>query len=129
MNTMTRMLATTAMAVAAGLTTVAAPASAAPVVDPAPKASAGAKHQTGVKHRERIAGYFRSPIACHRAGRIGEWQRRWSDYNCDRVFWGPRRGWTVLKVTTWGGPTWNHGGHHGNHGGPSWNHGNNHPGR
>ena len=146
MNKMTRMLAMTAMTVAAGLTTVAAPASAAPAVEPAPKASAtapSAKHQTGVNQRERIAGFYRSPFACHKVGRIGEWQRRWSDYDCDRVFWGPRRGWYALKVTTWGGPHWNNngGGQHWNNsgggqhwndndGGPHWNKGKDvHPGR
>ena len=121
MNKVTRMLAITGMALAAGATIGAGPASAATstasTASSASTASAGfASHQGAdrrVQSHSRVVGYFRGPISCNKAGRIGEWRDRWDDYTCYRVRWGFKRGWWALSVSQDGN------GHHGggNHGG------------
>jgi hypothetical protein len=93
MNKATRLLAMTGMAVAAGLTMSAGPASAASAT-PAP----------GPGH-DRVQGYFGNPIACQRAGRVGELRDRWDDHDCNKVRFGLHRGQWALLVS------WNS--HHG----------------
>jgi hypothetical protein len=60
----------------------------------------------------RVVGYYRSPGACHRAGRIGEWRDRWDDYTCYRVPFGYKRGLFALKVYWDHNGGWNNGGWH-----------------
>ncbi|WP_203816203.1 hypothetical protein [Paractinoplanes ferrugineus] len=87
------MAATAALAFSAGpaAATSAAPA---PAADKA-GTQASAKHGPS---STRIAGYYRSPIACHNAGRIGDWQNRWDSYTCYRVPFGFKRGYFALQV-------------------------------
>ena len=85
MNKATRLLAMTGMAVAAGLTMGAGPASAAPAT-PAP----------GHGH---VQGYFDNPLACQRAGRVGELRDRWDEHDCNKVRFGLHRGQWALQVS------------------------------
>ena len=112
MNKVTRMLTMTGIAVGVGLTMGVGPASAAPV------APAAGGHATQVqaqspkfKTRDRIVGYYRSKQACSRAGKIGEFHKKWDDFDCDRVQRGPKRGWIALEAQwnvrghgSWGQP-------------------------
>jgi hypothetical protein len=103
MNKATRLLAMTGMAAAAGVTLFAGPASAANAT-PAPG------------HHDHVAGYFRSPFACERAGRVGELRDNWNSHDCDRVRFGRHRGEWALTVSWGHGPFGHgrpmHGGHH-----------------
>jgi hypothetical protein len=91
MNKATRFLAMTGMALAAAVTMGAGPASA------ATKAPAPFGH-------DRTVGYFRSPMACEHAGRVGELRDKWDDHNCDRVRFGFHRGEWALSVSWGHGP-------------------------
>ncbi|WIM98938.1 hypothetical protein ACTOB_002560 [Actinoplanes oblitus] len=99
MNKLMRGLAMSGFAVAAGLAISAGPATASSAApQPAAKASANAHL------RDRIIDFYRSPMACHRAGRIGEWRDRWEDHDCIPIRHGFRRGYWALKVYYgWGG--------------------------
>jgi hypothetical protein len=111
MNKVTRTLAMTGIAMAAGLTVGVGPASASPA-GPAPSAPT-ADHKF---KKDKLVGFYRSPRACVQAGELGERRHKWDDYDCDRVQRGVRRGWFSLTAS-WdqrGGP-W---GHHGSHAGP-----------
>ncbi|MBB4740741.1 hypothetical protein BJY16_004200 [Actinoplanes octamycinicus] len=100
MNKLMRGLAMTGFAVAAGLAISAGPAAAS---DAAPQPTAKASANAHV--RDRIVDFYRSPMACHRAGRIGEWRDRWEDHDCIPIRHGFRRGYWALKVYYgWAGP-------------------------
>lgn len=92
MNKATRVLTMTGMALAAGLTMGAGPASA-----------ASAATAPGW-HHDRVVGYFRSPIACERVGRIGELRDRWDNHDCYRVRFGFHRGQWQLTASWGHGP-------------------------
>ncbi|MBM2615536.1 hypothetical protein JIG36_08150 [Actinoplanes sp. LDG1-06] len=99
MNKVTRMLTMTGIAVGVGLTMGVGPASAAPA------APAGTGHATQVqakapkfKTKERVVGYYRSARDCNRVGKMGEFRKKWDDFDCDRVQRGPKRGWIALKA-------------------------------
>lgn len=109
MNKVTRMFTMTGLAVAAGLTMGAGPAAAAPAA-PAAKGSAVQVQDHKFQSRDRLVGYYRSPQACVRAGKIGEFRNRWNSFDCERVKRGPKRGWVALTVS------WDHKSHA--HGGP-----------
>jgi hypothetical protein len=105
MNRVTRALAVSGVAVAAGLTMAAGPAlgspsaPAAPVaVSPADQPGATTQVVRQPKFRERIHDYYRSPRTCHRVGRAGVWQERWVRYQCFQVWRGFHRGDWALKV-------------------------------
>jgi hypothetical protein len=122
MSKATHMLAMAGMALVAGAAFGASPAAAAPA---APQAATGAT-SSAVAHAQsragdRVVGYFSTRRACERAGRVGEFLGRWDDSDCNRVWWGPRRGWWVLTVDSrWHGN--NHGGHWGHDNGGHWGH-------
>jgi len=100
MNKATRLLVMTGTAVAAALTMGAGPASAATTAAaPGP-------------HHDRVVGYFRSPIACERAGRVGELRDRWDNHDCNRVRFGFHRGQWELTAS-WGHGPFGHGHDHG----------------
>ncbi|GAA0462651.1 hypothetical protein Aca07nite_25680 [Actinoplanes capillaceus] len=101
MNKMTRALAMTGVAAAAGLAISAGPAVASPAGPTAVEAKprAAATQQQGFKTRERIHGFYRSPRTCHRIGKAGVWQERWERYTCFRVYRGIHRGEWALKVS------------------------------
>ncbi|GAB2628754.1 hypothetical protein Aab01nite_21520 [Paractinoplanes abujensis] len=103
-----RVVAASGLGLMAGLTMVAGPAQAAGATaqsDSKPAAQKGFG-------RDDIVGYFRSPVVCEVAGRLGERQGRWEDYDCEFVHVGFRRGGWVLRAEEcdlgWGG----HGHHH-----------------
>ena len=96
MNKATRFLAMTGMALAAGATMGAGAASAATKA-PAPG-----------PHHDRVVGYFRSPVACERAGRVGELRDRWDRHDCNRVRFGFHRGQWELTAG-WGHGPFGHG--------------------
>lgn len=100
MNKATRLLAMTGMALVAGVTMGAGSASAA-TKTPAP----------GPGH-EKVVGYYRSPLACERAGRIGEIRDKWESHDCTRVRFGFHRGLWKLSVS-WGHGPFGHGHGHG----------------
>ncbi|GIF19039.1 hypothetical protein BJ973_006087 [Actinoplanes tereljensis] len=111
MNKVARMIVMSGMAAAAAVAFSAGPAAAAS--DTA--APAAPKSTTKVADKPapfgtRIAGYYRSPIACNRAGRVGEWRNQWDNYRCYPVRFGFKRGYWALQVS------WNHGGFPGHHG-------------
>ncbi|MGX6608136.1 hypothetical protein ACWKSP_39350, partial [Micromonosporaceae bacterium Da 78-11] len=111
------------VSLAAGATMGAGSASASTATPSAPAATKSAAEQAPWHgNGDRVAGYFRSERDCERTGRLGEFRNRWDDYDCDRVRFGPRRGWVVLTVSDddrWGG---GHGGGNGGGNGP-WGHG------
>ena len=111
MNKATRLLAMTGMALVAGVTMGAGPASAATKA-PAP----------GPGH-DKVVGYFHSPGACERAGRVGELRDKWNDHDCNRVRFGFHRGQWELSVSWGHGPF---GGGHGHGNGGGHGHGNGH---
>ncbi|MDY7089686.1 MAG: hypothetical protein SYR96_31850 [Actinomycetota bacterium] len=99
MNKVTRMLTMTGIALGVGLTMGVGPASA------TPSAPAGTGHATQAqakapkfKTKERVVGYYRTKQACNRAGKIGEFRKKWNDFDCDRVRRGPKRGWVALEA-------------------------------
>jgi hypothetical protein len=94
-----RMIALTGAAVAAGLSLGAGPASAAPAT---PAGQAAASVQADHKwqpSRSKLIGYYRSPIACVKAGRIGEFRKKWDDFDCDKVRRGFHRNQFALTVS------------------------------
>ncbi|MEU4239795.1 hypothetical protein [Actinoplanes sp. NPDC026619] len=119
MNKAARMIAMSGMAAVAALAFSAGPAAAASAsaASPAPSASksttSAAEKQS---YRARVVNYYRSPIACNKAGRFGEWRNSWDDYTCYRVPFGFKRGWWALSVR------WD------NHGFPGHGHGPGFPG-
>ena len=99
MNKTTRMLAMTGIALAAGLTVGAGPASAAPAAPAAPAtASVQADHKFKPSN-DKFMGYFRSPSACIKTGRIGKLRHKWDSFDCDRVSRGSHRGQYSLTVS------------------------------
>ncbi|HET6480339.1 MAG TPA: hypothetical protein VFG35_09925 [Actinoplanes sp.] len=98
MNKATRVFTMLGLGLMAGATIGAGPALAADSSSaPAAKPVTTTKVQ---KHgdRERVVGYFRSHRTCERVGRIGEWNDRWDDYDCERVRYGFKRGLWALEV-------------------------------
>ena len=116
MNKMTRMLVMTGMAFAVSATIGAGAASASPAEPAATSAAKAASQSADIRlqpGRTRVIGYFRSPLACHKVGRIGEFRDRWDDYSCVRVRGGFHRGSWAL-VARWDRHGWpGHGGGHG----------------
>jgi hypothetical protein len=113
MNKVTRMVAMTGMALAATATMAAGAGTAAQAAPAKPQADATASHSSDrFGDRTRVIGYYRNPVACHRAGNAGEWRHRWDGHECSRVRIGLHRGAWVL-VAKWdrhAGPGhWNHG--------------------
>ena len=128
MNKLTQILTMSGLAVIAGATIGAAPAMAADSTSPTRTTAVTA--QAG----DRVVHFYRNRMQCERAGRVGEWLGRWDDHDCNRVWWGPRRGWYALNVqwnfhgTHHGGPIVIGGGHdngdwHGHHDNGPWHHG------
>ena len=119
MNKMTRMLVMTGMAFAVSATIGAGAASASPAEPAATSAAKAASQSADIRlqpGRTRVIGYFRSPLACHKVGRIGEFRDRWDDYSCVRVRGGFHRGSWAL-VARWDRHGWpGHGGGHGRRG-------------
>ena len=112
MSKATHMLAMAGMALVAGAAFGASPAAAAPAAPQAATTSASSSvARTHVRSGDRFGGFYRTERACERAG---EFLSGWNDYDCDRVWRGPRRGWWILTLEG------RRGGHHG-HGG--WGHG------
>jgi hypothetical protein len=99
MNKVTRMFTMTGLAVAAGLAMGVGPAVAAPAA-PAAKGSAVQVQDHRFNHRERLVDFYRSPQACFRAGKVGEFRNKWDKFTCERVKRGPKRGWVALKVSS-----------------------------
>lgn len=122
MNKMTRALAITGAAVAAGLTVAAGPAAASPATTSTGSAAgAGAKtvatQQQDFKRRDRIVGFYNSPRTCHRIGKVGQWKNQWQRYTCFRVHRGFHSGdWALKAHYGWnynqGNKHWNNGGKH-----------------
>jgi hypothetical protein len=108
MNKLTQALAMTGMAVVAGAMMGAGSASAAP----AGAASSTQSADHGRPGHDRVVGYFRNAMTCHKAGRIGELRHRWDDHDCNRVRFGVKHGWWALSVSTD-----DHGHGHNNNGG------------
>jgi len=93
MNKMTRVLVMTGMALVAGATVGAGPASAAPAgTTTTTHAAKGGDH-------DRVVNYYRNPLSCNRAGRIGEQRNSWDSHDCSRVRGGSHRGWWALSVS------------------------------
>ncbi|MCO8277255.1 hypothetical protein M1L60_42435 [Actinoplanes sp. TRM 88003] len=86
-----RVVATTGLAVLAGLTMSAAPAQ-------ATEAKPGAGQTQQHRDRDGVEGYFRTLGACEFAGRVGERFGHWDYYDCDLVLVGFRRGVWALEV-------------------------------
>ena len=132
MNKKIQVLTMAGMGLLAGAAIGASPAQA---VDASGQTAAksSASHSTQVKQfhdRDRVVGYFRTRMACERAGRIGEWADRWNDYDCDFVRFGFRHGAWALEVERdrrgfghhfgghrdgWGDRDGHFGGHRGGH--------------
>ena len=108
MNKVTRMVTMTGLAVATGLAMGVGPAAAAPAA-PAAKGSA-VQVQDHKFAKKRLVDFYRSPQACVRAGKIGEFRKKWNSFDCERVKRGPKRGWVALTAG------WEFKGHQ--HGGP-----------
>ncbi|BCJ46501.1 hypothetical protein GCM10010168_61400 [Actinoplanes ianthinogenes] len=109
MNKLMRTVAMSGLAVAAGLAIGAGPAAAstgsAATPQPSAKASATEKAPAKSWSRDRIVGFYRSPMTCHRIGRIGEWRDQWEDHDCIPIRRGFHRGDWMLKVYYgWAGP-------------------------
>jgi hypothetical protein len=118
MNKLTRSFLMTGVAVATGLTMAAGPAAATSAAPSGAETSAkpAATKQQDVQRRDRIVGFYRSPRACHKLGRIGVWKENWERYQCFRVWRGSHRGDWALKV--YYGWNWHQGGH--GHGDRDW---------
>jgi hypothetical protein len=105
MNKVMRGFVMSGVAVAAGLAVSAGPAAAADAApQPSAKTSAAEKAPAKAWVRDRIVDFYRSPMACHRAGRFGEWRDRWEEHDCIPIRHGFRRGWWALKVYYGHGP-------------------------
>jgi hypothetical protein len=124
MNKATRILTMAGLSLAAGVTMGSAPAmaSAGPVA--AATATVAAAHHGPNHSAHRLVGYFRGPVSCYRAGRLGEIRNRWDDYDCTRVRGGFRRGLYALTVS-WDDRGHNGGWHNGgdDHGNDPWHNG------
>nr|WP_296067797.1 hypothetical protein [uncultured Actinoplanes sp.] len=112
MNETVRMIALTGAAVAAGLSFGVGPASAAPAA-PAPMAAASVQvDHRGPEVRSKVVGYYRTPGECVKAGRIGEFRKKWDGFSCDKVRRGFHRNHFALTAT-WKRSMWhapqNHG--------------------
>ena len=103
MKAATRILTLAGLGLMTGATLGAAPAMAS---TSAPDMTARAATTTADqprRDREWVVGYFDSRRDCERVGRFGERRDRWDEYDCDRVFWGPRRGdWRLTVERSWG---------------------------
>ncbi|HEY7273479.1 MAG TPA: hypothetical protein VH502_12165 [Actinoplanes sp.] len=123
MSKATHMLAMAGMALVAGAAFGSTPAVAAPQATSVSASSSVVR--TPSQGGDRFAGYYRTRGVCERVGRAGEFIGRWDHHDCERVWWGPRRGWWILTVDD----RW-HGGHHGGHhgGGHQGGHGGDHHG-
>ena len=105
----------TGMALVAGATIGAGPAQASSSSSAITEGTAKSEsvQQKGFwRGNQRVIGYYRSPGACLRAGRIGERRDRWDDYRCIRVGSGFHRRAYALVVRwdhgSWGFNDWNH---------------------
>jgi hypothetical protein len=125
MNNVMRGCAMTGLAVAAGLIVGAGPAAAATGSPVAAEAKSKAPAVAHAKSRTRVLGFYRSPGACHRDGRRGEFRHQWEDHDCIPVREGFRRGWALKVYYGWGGDHYDpHGSDHGSDHG--WDHGSDH---
>ena len=126
MNKATRTLVMVGMAFVASAAMTAGPASAAPASSPAAATvSTTASATKAAPSHDRVVGYFRNVLLCHRAGQVGEMRNLWDDHECSRVRGGFHRGLWVLTVS-WDhhhGPFGHDNGHGDNHG---HGHGDNH---
>ena len=131
-----RILTVVGMALVAGAGIGASPAQATTSTQVAAASTSQVQVQAD-RDRDWVAGYYRTRRACERAGWLGERFNRWDDYECDRSFWGHRRGWWELSVENngWGGHhrgrDWNDRGRgdwndRGHRGGGDWGHGRGH---
>ena len=94
-----RMIALTGAAVAAGLSLGAGPASATPATPAGPAAASVQADHKWQPSRSRLIGYYRSPGACVKAGRIGEFRKKWDDFDCDKVHRGFHRNQFALTAS------------------------------
>jgi len=107
-----RMIALTGAAVAAGLSLAAGPASAAPAAAAGQAAaSVQADHKWQPSH-SKVVGYYHTMGACVRAGRIGEFRKKWDDFDCDKVRRGFHRNRYALSVS-WERSPWHGASDHG----------------
>lgn len=117
-----RILTVVGMALVAGAGIGASPAQATTSTGVAAASPSHVQVQQG-GDRDWVAGYYRTLRACERAGWLGERFNRWDDYECDRTYWGYRRGWWELSVENhWYGHRhhdWDNRGHRYH----DWNHG------
>jgi hypothetical protein len=126
MNKMTRAIAMTGAAVAAGVTMAAGPAAASPAtgavsVTTTASAKPAPAQKQGFQRRDRIYGFYNSPRTCHKIGRMGQWRNQWQRYSCFKVYRGFHSGDWALKVHY--GWNYNHGNKHWNGGGGKGGHG------
>jgi hypothetical protein len=97
MTKITRTLAMTGIAVAAGLTMGAGPASATPATT-ATSANAASSSDHHFDNG-RVVGYYRTAGLCARSGKIGEIRHKWDDSDCDFVRRGFHHGQWQLTVS------------------------------
>lgn len=119
MNKMTRAIAMTGAAVAAGVSMTAGPVAAAPAAGPVAavatvSARPAAPPKPSFQRRDRIFGFYNSPRTCHKIGRMGQWKNQWQRYSCFKVYRGFHSGDWALKV--YYGWNYNHGNKHWNDG-------------